>query len=278
MSTESMSRGQVQKLKTQLNSPVDYYLPLDNELIHLNPYVGQKITLRFLAKIQCIHCQKTTNKSFAQGHCYNCFRKLASCDLCIMSPERCHYAAGTCREPEWGEQYCMQPHIVYLANSSALKVGISRLSQIPTRWIDQGAEQALPLLSVRTRHQSGVIECLLKKHVSDRTNWRLMLQGKAETLDLASAKEEFLNKIQNELDCLDFKEDIKTNESQVQVIQYPVLEYPKKIQSHDLEKKPLMEGTLTGIKGQYLILDTGVINIRKYTGYALEFMGSLPAI
>lgn len=269
-----MLKGQVKKLKTTLNSPVDYHLPIANELLPLNPLLGKKISLSFLGKIVCIHCAKTTNKSFGQGYCYTCFRKLAACDLCIMRPELCHYAAGTCREPSWGEQYCMQPHIVYLANSSALKVGISRLSQIPIRWMDQGAEQALPIFSVKTRYQSGLIESLLKKYVSDRTNWRLMLQKNAEPLDLISERDRLMELIEDEIQQLMSKflqnELFLLKDATMQVIQYPVLTYLSKINSHDLEKKPRLEGTLLGIKGQYLILDSGVINIRKYTGFELE--------
>ncbi|HYF97471.1 MAG TPA: DUF2797 domain-containing protein, partial [Coxiellaceae bacterium] len=171
-----MLKGQLRKLQSQLKTPIEYAMPLADEFFPLNPLLGKTISLTFLEKIECLHCGKATNKSFNQGYCYLCFRQLAACDLCIMRPELCHYAQGTCREPTWAEQHCMQPHIVYLANTSALKVGISRQSQIPTRWIDQGAEQALPIFSVRTRYQSGVIESVLKQWVSDRTNWRLMLQ------------------------------------------------------------------------------------------------------
>ena len=269
-----MLKGRVKKLQTRLSAPIEYALPLDNELVPLNPLLGKQLSLTFLEKIQCLHCNKTTNKSFSQGYCYPCFRRLAACDLCIMRPELCHYAQGTCREPSWGEQHCMQAHVVYLANSSALKVGISRLSQIPTRWIDQGAEQALPIFKVKTRFQSGIVESTLKQWVSDRTNWRLMLQAKAMPIDLLTERDRILSQAQSSLDqaTAQFKlgEIELINDVEVQELQYPVLEYPKKIQSHDLEKKPKMEGTLLGIKGQYLIFDTGVINIRKYGGYLLD--------
>ncbi len=270
-----MLKGQLKKLKTQLNSPIEYTLPLDQEVIPLNTFLGKTISLKFLAKIHCLHCNKLTNKSFSQGYCYPCFRQLAACDLCIMRPELCHYAAGTCRQPIWGEQHCMQPHIVYLANTSALKVGITRQSQIPTRWIDQGAEQALPIFSVKSRYQSGLVECALKQWVSDRTNWRLMLQTTAAPLDLIGERDRLLTQAQPLLQQVQAqfnKDEIQLlDEAVVQSLQYPILEYPKKVSSHDLEKKPFLEGTLQGIKGQYLILDSGVINIRKYGGYVLEF-------
>jgi hypothetical protein len=54
-------------------------------------------------------------------------------------------------------------------------------------------------------------------------------------------------------------------------IQFPVNHYPNKLKSFNLDKHPEASGILQGIKGQYLLLDTGVINIRKFTGYELEF-------
>src|SRR5690606_39924851 len=113
-------------------------------------------------------------------------------DLCIVSPERCHYEQGTCREPAWGEQFCMTDHIVYLANSSGLKVGITRASQIPTRWIDQRASQALPIMRVATRQQSGMVEGLLRGQVADKTNWRALLRGEPAPLDLPAGRDRLL--------------------------------------------------------------------------------------
>ena len=137
--------GSLEKMTTQLAEPVQYRLPVGDAELELNPLLGQRLELRYSGRIFCVNCQKKTAKSFNQGYCYPCFIKLAQCDMCIMKPETCHYAAGTCREPSWGEEFCFQPHIVYLANSSGIKVGITRQTQIPTRWIDQGAVQALPV-------------------------------------------------------------------------------------------------------------------------------------
>ncbi len=126
------------------DSPVSYLLPLDDELIPVNQFIGKALSLTFQGEIHCIECGRKTRKSYNQGYCFPCFKSLASCDMCIMKPETCHYQQGTCRQPEWGETHCFQDHYVYLANSSAIKVGITRGTQIPTRWIDQGASQALP--------------------------------------------------------------------------------------------------------------------------------------
>ena len=269
--------GTIAKMKTTLGdcgNSVSYSLPVGATSVAMNALLGQRLQLRYTGNIFCCHCQRKTKKSFNQGYCWPCFQKLAACDSCIISPEKCHYHNGTCREPAWGEQFCMTEHVVYLANSSGLKVGITRASQIPTRWIDQGAVQALPLLRVSTRQLSGFVEDMLRGSVKDKTNWRAMLKGQVDAIDLVEAREQLLDQYADGIDQLlnehgllavqPISDTIKTTE-----ITYPVLEYPTKITSFNLDKKPLVEGTLMGIKGQYLIFDTGVINMRKYTAYEL---------
>ena len=142
-------QGKSEKLIGVLDSQnlVSYVLPLDGKLVNLNNLIGQKISLEHLGIIHCVACHRLINKSFQQGYCFPCTQKLAQCDLCIVKPERCHFHLGTCREPEWGETHCLQDHVIYLANSSGLKVGITRQKNIlnKSRWIDQGATQALPI-------------------------------------------------------------------------------------------------------------------------------------
>jgi hypothetical protein len=199
--------------------------------------------------------------------------KLAQCDICIMSPERCHYDAGTCREPEWGEKFCMTDHVVYLANSSGIKVGITRATQLPTRWLDQGASQALPIVRVSTRQQSGFVEDLFRSQVADKTNWRALLKGDAVSVDLAQVRDQLFESCAEGLHSLQERFGLQAIQTITDVepleIRYPVEQYPAKIVSFNLDKNPIAEGTLLGIKGQYLIFDTGVINIRKYTAYQL---------
>lgn len=190
-----------------------------------------------------------------------------------MSPEHCHHHLGTCREPAWGEQFCMTDHIVYLANSSGLKVGITRASQVPTRWMDQGASQALPIMRVSTRLQSGLVEDLLRKQVADKTNWRALLKGEPEPVDMPAARDRLIEGAIDGIMALQKEyglQAIQPVQAEVTDIRYPVLEYSAKPQSANLDKDPVLEGTLLGIKGQYLLLDTGVINIRKYTAYTLN--------
>jgi hypothetical protein len=171
----------------------------------------------------------------------------------------------------WGDEFCMQDHIVYLANSSGLKVGITRASQVPTRWIDQGAIQALPIMRVRSRQQSGFAEVIFKQHVADRTNWRAMLKGDIEVIDLEIEKQKLLNLCEKELIDLDQQFGLHAisvlNGVDAVSISYPVETYPTKVSSFNFDKEPDIEGILSGIKGQYLILDTGVINLRRFSGY-----------
>ena len=270
--------GHLQKMVTALGSnaksPVQYQLPLDDELILLNDYIGKKIKLNYIGEIHCVECGRKTNKNYNQGFCFPCFKSLAKCDMCIMKPETCHYHEGTCREPEWGEKFCFQEHYVYLANSSGIKVGITRGTQIPTRWIDQGASEAMPIFKVSNRLLSGKLEIVLKDHVSDRTDWRKMLKGKPEHVDLAAKRDELINLAKNEIQAIEkeFAEsDIELlNEEQIN-INFPVEDYPEKVKSLNFDKTPEIEGVLQGIKGQYLILDIGVLNIRKFGGYHIEF-------
>lgn len=265
--------GHLRKMVTHLGEPVEYRLPLDDELVELNPLIGQPIRLIFSGDIHCLHCGRKTRKSFNQGFCYPCFTRLPQCDSCIVKPEKCHYHEGTCRDPAWGERHCFQPHVVYLANSSGLKVGITRGEQVPTRWIDQGAIQALPILEVDNRLHSGLIEQIIASHVSDKTNWRTMLKGQVEPLDLKAERDRLLDLCALQLDDLrqSYGADaIRALDRDVVSIEYPVEQYPAKVGTHNFDKQPVVEGVLQGVKGQYLILDTGVINIRKFAAYNVE--------
>lgn len=268
-------QGTLRKMITELQQPVKYQLPLGEELIDLTPFIGKPIKLTFTGKIACVHCQRSIKKSFNQGFCYPCFISLAQCDMCIMKPEQCHYEAGTCREPEWGDEFCFQPHYVYLANSSGVKVGITRHTQIPTRWIDQGAVQALPILKVASRYISGLAEVAIAEHVSDKTSWQRMLKNMQEPVDLLAKRDELLAVCKEPLAKIveKFGEhaiEYLTEEKLVD-IQYPVEQYPLKVKSFNFDKVAEVAGVLQGVKGQYLLLDTGVINIRKFSGYEVEF-------
>lgn len=279
-------QGLCRKMQTALDQPFDfmqlsqphspfrvsYTWHLDGFPIKMNALLQSHIQLIWTGQIFCIQCGKKTQKSYAQGYCYLCFKAVPQTDLCMVRPETCHYHAGTCRDPQFAEQVCFQPHFVYLANSSALKIGITRASNMPTRWLDQGASQAMPIMQVSSRRLSGILEQIFAQNIADKTNWRTLLKGDSPRLDLQHQKQQLIQYFHSQLTA------IKTSVSATELIelsstalefQYPVLQYPQKIISHNLDKQTQVQGVLQGIKGQYLLLDSGVINLRKYTGYEL---------
>lgn len=264
----------MRKMKAEMVDGLAHYqLDLGGEKLDLNGQLGKHLSLRFTGGIFCLACGGKTNKSYGNGHCGRCFSTLASCDMCILKPELCHYEKGTCREPDWGQANCMIPHVVYLSNTGGAKVGITRHTQIPTRWIDQGAIAALPIFQVGSRYQSGLLERLLGQEVSDKTNWRKMLKGEVEAVDLPALRDHIFDALGEELD--DFEDQFSgqvtcLEDEGVVSISYPVNIYPEKVKSLNFDKMPLIEGTLQGIKGQYLIFDNGVLNIRRAGGYAIE--------
>lgn len=261
-------------MRAQLEGPVEYELKLGDQTLPLAPLLGHPIRLEFMDKLFCVHCEKEINKSFNQGYCFQCFQTLAQCDSCIIRPELCHYARGTCREPDWAEKFCMTEHIVYLSHTSGTKVGITRKNQVPTRWIDQGATQAIPIYSVKTRHISGLVEVIYKEFVDDRTNWRKMLSDQTESEDLEFKRDELFELAEGAVEAI----NEEANEEVVQYIEdapvveitYPILNYPKKIKSVSFDKQKVISGKLQGIKGQYLIFDDSVLNMRKHSGYLIN--------
>lgn len=261
--------GTLSKMTTTLGTPIKYGLQLREVHFDLTAMVGKEVHLTYSGRIFCHNCGKKTKKSYHQGYCFPCTTKLAECDLCILKPETCHYHKGTCREPAWGEEHCFKPHVVYLANSSGLKVGITRRTQVPFRWIDQGASEALPVIEVKSRLLSGQVEMLFKQHISDKTDWRKMLRGAPEEIDLEAEKIRLLQELQAELTEV---EHIVLKEP-VQRFTYPVEHYPEKVASLGLDKNLEIRGRLMGIKGQYLIFESGVLNVRSHTGYEVTIEG-----
>lgn len=281
MSLTPLGAGTLRKMEVALAEPAEYQFRLDDQRVAMNPLLGQRIQIRHLGGIHCLACGRKTKKSFSQGYCYPCFTKLPECDRCIMAPEHCHFDAGTCRDADWGQRNCMTDHVVYLANSSGVKVGITRASQVPTRWLDQGASQALPIMRVATRLQSGLVEAALREHVTDRTQWQRMLKGAPVPQDLPAFRDQLLQQCSEPLQALQQRFGVQAihpiYDADPLEIGYPVRNYPVKVKAHNLDKTPLIEGTLEGIKGQYLILDSGVINVRKYGAYQVELSAEAPA-
>lgn len=285
----SVVTGYLRKMRVKEADPVEYELTVGDQHIPLNPVLGRQLRLRHTGNIQCIHCDRPTNKSFAQGYCYPCFKQLPECDTCIMNPEQCHFHLGTCRDAEWGNTYCMQPHYVYLANTSGLKVGITRDNPVSTRWIDQGAVQARVIAKVASRRMAGLVEGCLRQFISDRTQWQRMLKGSIPPMDLQQAWADLYPQVKEKLEALQAEfgaasielvdpaaQSAPTRDERARnfdpiTLSFPVQVYPEKIKSFNFDKTPDISGELKGIKGQYLILDAGVINLRKFSGYEIEF-------
>ena len=258
--------GTLLKMETKLVNPIEYELPIGDELIYMNPLIGKYIALKWLKEIYCVACGRKTNKSFAQGFCYPCFLNAPETSECIFRPELCRAQDGIARDMEWAENHCLQDHIVYLAISSGIKVGVTRSGQIPTRWIDQGAWQAIKLAKTPNRYTAGLIEVALKEHISDRTNWQRMLKNQLiEGVDLTIAKKDMIAHLPSDL------QNYISEEDNITEINYPVNEYPEKVKSLSFDKLEKITGRLWGVKGQYLIFDDGtVLNMRKHTGYMVE--------
>ena len=258
--------GTLLKMETKLENPVEYELPIGDELVYMNYLIGKYIIFKWEKEIYCIACGRKTTKSFAQGFCYPCFISSPETSECILRPELCQAHEGIARDMEWAENHCLQDHFVYLAISSGVKVGVTRSHQVLTRWMDQGAWQAIKLAQTPNRYLAGLIEITLKEYVSDRTQWQRMLKNQLiEGVNLLDKKQEMLNLLP------DYLREYECFDNEIIEINYPVNEYPEKVKSIGFDKMEEIAGRLWGIKGQYLIFDDGfVLNIRKHSGYKVS--------
>ena len=265
-----IQEGNLRKMEHKFDAPIQYFLitKINDEKFstNLNSFVGQKLILEFTLDIYCIYCGKKTKKSFSQGSCYSCFIKLATNDMCILKPETCHFHMGTCREPKWGEENCFKTHKVYFSDTGVLKVGISRENPISKRWIDQGANLATEFLEVNSRLDAGLMEHTLKDLFADKTNWRKMLKNESVTSNFDDVFKKAKDYIKKNIQQIHFK-FLENNPIQ---IFYPVKSFPNKVKSYSISKNPKIEDILMGIKGQYLIFESGVLNIRSHAGYYIK--------
>ncbi len=258
--------GNILKMKTVLEDVVQYQLPIGNELVPVNELIGKSLTLKFMDEINCISCGAKTPKTFGQGYCYKCFISVPETSECILNPELCQAHLGISRNMEWSSNHCLTSHYVYLAVSSGLKVGVTRSSQIPTRWMDQGASKAIKLAMTPNRYLAGVIEVELKKHMSDKTSWQKMLKNEVDLeVNLENEKQKAWELLNSDLQQYVIEDD------EITEIKYPVISYPVKIKSVGFDTLKDYSGKLTGIKGQYLIFENYlVLNIRKHGGYKIK--------
>ncbi|MFT4678353.1 MAG: hypothetical protein ACI84C_001418 [Flavobacteriales bacterium] len=263
--------GNIRKMKTQLTFPVTYHLPLfdildPGEELHMNELIGKNIRIIHEGDIHCVVKGKKIKKAFGEGMSYDAFVTSPLATESIIRPELSRIHEGIAlRDKEWEEKYHNQPHYVYLSLTSGIKVGVTRDVNVPFRWIDQGAVEAILLATTPYRQLAGLIEVELKQHVSDRTNWRNMLRNVfVNEESLAEKKDDLLEELPEEY--YDFVSDDDT----ITKIEFPVLQYPEKVKSMKLDTTPLIEKKLMGIKGQYLIFDDNtVMNLRSHAGYRI---------
>ena len=255
--------GVLTKMQTENGSPIQYFLVFENDFLNVNQLLDKKVILQFLS-YQCLNCG-SEKKIFRQGFCYDCFFEIPQAADWIMHPELSTAHLGKeDRDLEYEKRVQLQPHIVYLANSSNVKVGVTRKSQLPTRWIDQGAHEAIEIVEVPNRYLAGITEVALKEHVSDKTNWRTMLRNDIKDENLVEWRERLKKYIPEEASEYFIENNSETH------LEFPVLQYPSKLRSLNLEKSPNYEGVLKGIKGQYLIFeDQTVFNVRGSEGYVV---------
>ncbi len=256
--------GVLNKMRTEWGHPIQYFLILNKNFINVNQLIGINLKIAFQG-YQCLNCGKA-KKIFRQGFCYDCFTSSPAVGDWIMRPELSTAHLGIeDRNLEYESKVQLQPHVVYLAVASDVKVGVTRKTQVPTRWIDQGASSAIAIVEVPNRYLAGITEIALKDTFTDKTNWRKMLQNEIAQVDLAQ--------IRNSLE-LALPEEVKpyynTTPHDILELEYPVVQFPTKLKSLNLEKSPYFKGVLTGIKGQYLLFDDGtVFNVRTYEGFVI---------
>jgi hypothetical protein len=253
--------GVLKKMRTEVGNPIQYFLVFENDFINMNQALDRALQIDFI-KFQCLNCGED-KPIYRQGFCKSCFFETPLAGDWIMKPElSTAHLDKEDRDLEFEKKMQLQPHIVYLANSSNIKVGVTRKSQVPTRWIDQGAHEAIEIVEVPNRYLAGITEVALKEHVSDKTSWQKMLKNDIEDVDLVEWRNKLKDSIPEEA------VDYYLNDREETNLEFPVLRYPDKVKSLNLDKTPSYKGTLKGIKGQYLIFeDNTVFNVRGSEGY-----------
>jgi len=256
----------LQKMDSKLESTIHYSLRTSELPIEMNSWLGKEISLTWNGVIICFKCSKQTKKSFGEGFCFTCFSTAPEASPCILHPELCEAHLGKGRDLAFEERNHNQPHYVYLAATDKVKVGVTRATQIPTRWIDQGAQSCIIVAETPNRYLAGCIEVALKEFFTDKTNWQNMLRNiQGNSIDLEEEKWRIQEELPSDLTQYWLEND------DIVTLNFPVLNYPEKVTSMNFDKTAHIQGTLTGIRGQYLIFDSkNVLNIRRHTGYEID--------
>lgn len=257
--------GALKKMQTYYENPVRYSLSLGPDLLFLNSLIGQPLQMTFTGKHICF-CGNEVENTYRQNFCRDCFFTKPEASPTIFNPELSQAHLGIeDRDLEFEQRMQLKPHIVYLAKTDRIKVGITRKTQIPTRWIDQGADEAVAFLEVPNRYLAGVAEVALKAHFADKTSWRSMLLGERTEESILEAVTQAMSYLPEEL------KQYAIPNIEPWTLEFPVAVSPAKIKSLAFKKdKQHWSGTLQGIKGQYLILDSGVFNVRSHEGFQVK--------
>ncbi|MCB9202480.1 MAG: DUF2797 domain-containing protein [Flavobacteriales bacterium] len=255
--------GTIKKMITQNGNPIQYYGDFNGEFVNINQLITKNLEIEHTG-FECFNCHKN-KKILAMGYCFDCFSKVPQTGEYILRPElSTAHLEKEDRDLEYEKKVQLQPHVVYLANTGNLKVGVTRETQIPTRWIDQGASETILFAKTENRYLAGIIEVELKKYISDKTQWKKMLSNDIKTIDLLKEKDELREKLSNEL------QKYIANSSNSYIFNYPLYENPKKIKSFSFKNHTTLNDKLIGIKGQYLIFENQVLNWRTHEGYTIE--------
>jgi hypothetical protein len=261
---EMIYQGVLKKMMTENADEIQYYLDMKTDFLNMNQLINKEISLKFVT-YECLNCH-LEKEIYRQGYCKSCFFDAPNAGDWIMRPElsKAHLDEED-RDLTYEKSVQLQPHIVYLANSGNVKVGVTRKTQVPTRWIDQGAHEAIEIVEVPNRYLAGITEVALKEHVGDKTNWRKMLKNDIEDVSLVAWREKLKDFIPEEAKQYFIENNAETH------LKFPVLKYPEKPKSLNLIKTPSYKGKLVGLKGQYLIFeDQTVFNVRSNEGLVVS--------
>jgi len=256
----------LQKMNTLVGQPIRYLLHTYEQSLEVNSLIGKRVYIQHTGSIYCSVCGTKIRKVFQEGLCFRCFQNAPQASPCIFHPELCRAHLHEGRDVKWEEEHHNQPHVVYLALSSGVKVGVTRSTQIPYRWLDQGASVAIRIVETPNRYEAGIIEVLLKQYFSDKTNWQRMLKNQIDnSINLKIERNTAIKYLSEKQQLF-----ILPNEEPIE-FHYPIIAYPQKVKSISLDKQNIIDGILLGIKGQYFIFENGeVFNVRKHTGYEIK--------
>ena len=236
-------------------------------LIDMCDWVGKELTWKFDGVVNCVVTGEAMNQAYRMGMSQKAFFESPISCPSIINPELSTIHTGVAlRDRDFEERYHNVPHVVYLSRTNKLKVGVTGLGREQFRWNDQGAVEGIQLCVTPYRQLAGEIEVALKEHMNDKTHWLGMLKDVTRFPDeLLELKDECFELLGPNY------EPFFSDDDTVHSINYPVQKYPLKVKSLKLNKEPNGTGVISGIKGQYLILEDGrVMNVRAHEGCRVE--------